>query len=94
MATTQGWDESTDDCVVGNNQERNNGTGFSAVQAGEYVRTGSGNNYWFGFPTFWSTTDSGDGCANNRYFFFNSNEIGKDYYNKKESGCSVRCLKN
>lgn len=94
MATTQGWDESTDDCVVGNNQERNNGTGFSAVQAGEYVRTGSGNNYWFGFPTFWSTTDSGDGCANNRYFFFNSNEIGKDYYNKKESGCSVRCLKD
>ena len=90
LATTQGWNESTGDCVVGNDQERNNGTGFSAVQAGQYIWNGS---YQFDRAVFWSTTDY-DSYANNRYISYNSNEMGKNCYNDRGSGCSVRCLRN
>ena len=50
LASTMGWKTSTTDCAIGNNQNENNATGFSAYPAGthsfSYDGFGGRTNYW------------------------------------------------
>ena len=90
LATTYGWNTSTNNCAVGNTPSANNATGFSAVPTGyshgsfSYV-----GNYAF----FWTATENE---SNNRNAYtrllshqaavVGRNASGKDY------GRPVRCL--
>ena len=90
LASTYGWNTSTNNCAVGNTSSANNATGFSAVPTG-YFR--GSFNYVGNYAFFWSSTESE---SNNRNAYtrlmshqaavVGRNASGKDY------GRSVRCL--
>ena len=91
LASTEGWNTSTNSCAVGNNQGSNNATGFSAVPAG--ICGGSSFNGVGGYAYFWSSTQFNSYSAWNRTLYYrNAAVIRNDYY--KASGFSVRCLRD
>jgi len=91
LASTTGWESSSDDCAVGNHPSSNNATGFSALPAG-YCYGSSvsnvGNN-----AVFWSATSSSGNYAWSRYFNYNYEGVYRDS-NGKYNGFSVRCLRD
>ena len=90
LASTVGWNTSTNNCAVGNTSSANNATGFSAVPTG-YFR--GSFNYVGNYAFFWSSTENE---SNNRNAYtrllghqaavVGRNGSGKDY------GRPVRCL--
>jgi uncharacterized protein (TIGR02145 family) len=90
LASTTGWNTSSNACAVGNNPSANNTTGFSVLPAGIYP------NYYglFGYSTFfWSTTEEG---VYNAYYRYLSYKYADVSMNRREKSCgfSVRCLRN
>ncbi len=94
LASTTGWNTSSNTCAVGNNQSTNNATGFSAVPAGNYY--GSSFNIAGGGANFWSSSQ-------NEYDSYNAWARGLNYTNAdvlrtdvslKNAGYSVRCLRD
>ncbi|MCQ2271288.1 MAG: hypothetical protein MJZ72_00640 [Bacteroidales bacterium] len=90
LASTTGWNSSSNTCVPGNNPSDNNATGFSAVPAGYY----SGGYGSFGDDAhFWSATQYYNSYAYSRYVDYNYADVHK--YNYEEYyGFSVRCLRD
>ena len=91
LASTTGWNNSTNNCAVGNNQSANNTTGFSALPAGLYTL-----HYFYPgyYAYFWSTTsNSSDGYANGRSMNYDSTSVNWPNFNTYY-GYSVRCLRN
>ena len=90
LASTTGWNSSSNTCVPGNNPSDNNATGFSAVPAGYY----SGSYGSFGDDAhFWSATQYYNSYAYSRYVDYNYADVHK--YNYEEYyGFSVRCLRD
>lgn len=97
LASTTGWEISTTDCAIGNNQNENNATGFSAYPAG----THSSSHYGFGTRTrFWSSTE----YQNNTVNAFDIHLVSGLGYVQEENSyalCtgkghseSVRCIKD
>jgi len=92
IASTSGWQTSTQAGEVGNNQGSNNKSGFSATAGGQKNEDGTfvsiGNNaYW------WSSTELNYGFA--YYHSINSYSAVVDtVLNHKSVGLSVRCVKN
>ena len=102
LASTEGWNTSSEPCAVGNGPSANNGTGFSAVPAGncQYLFDDSNNVAEFNMSgldaCFWSSTKD--------TYFQSSAKVGIYlYYNfpyssggdsGMENGYSVRCLKD
>ena len=90
LASTTGWDSSSEPCAVGNNQSNNNATVFSAVPAGNY----GGRYYNFGINAiFWSATEHDDNSAYNRYLGCDNARVNIDN-GYKYYGFSVRCLRD
>ncbi|MBP5650378.1 MAG: fibrobacter succinogenes major paralogous domain-containing protein [Bacteroidales bacterium] len=91
LASTTGWNSSSNTCAVGNNPSTNNATGFSALPAGYYNH---GNYGGLGnVAQFWTTTDfSGDSKYGRD--FFNSYAIVDIYFYEKYRGFSVRCVRD
>lgn len=90
LASTTGWNSSTNTCAVGNYPSANNATGFSALPAGNY----NGSFYDFGsHALFWSSTERNDNASYYRYLSYGGADVGRDYYNKRY-GFSVRCLRD
>ena len=90
LASTMGWDSSTETCDVGNNPGTNNATGFSALPAGVY----DGNYYNFGYNAyFWSATEGNDNYAYGRYLYYDYADVDR-YNNGKGYGFSVRCVRD
>lgn len=94
LASTWGWDTMSDpgsDATVGNNQLKNNRTGFSAQPAGSRYIDGKfmelGQN-----SIMWSSTDA-QNCAYAAHLYYPASGFGQGIPYKK-SGLSVRCLKN
>lgn len=92
LASTTGWNSSTNNCAVGNNSSTNNATGFSALPAGYYTY---GLYDDFGYDAyFWSATE--DYVYGGAYYLV----LGYDYanvdrcLNDKGSGVSVRCVRD
>ncbi len=90
LASSTGWSANSNDCGVGNTQNNNNTSGFTALPAGFYT-----NGFFnFGYHAhFWSAKQSNAFSA----FFFQL-----DYYHPnvlyedsgKNKGASVRCLRD
>jgi len=91
LASTEGWNTSTNSCAVGNNQGSNNATGFSAVPAG-YCNGSSFGGVGLS-AHFWSSTQVNSGDAWYRYLYYLNANAGR-YYNGKYNGFSVRCLRD
>ena len=91
LASTSGWNSSTNTCAVGNDQTSNNTTGFSAVPAG--YCSGSSFNYAGYHAYFWSSTQDGSSNAWDRILRYNNASVGRNS-NDKSYGFSVRCLRD
>ena len=90
LASTTGWDISSEPCAVGNIPSNNNATGFSAVPAGTYYDS-YGN---FGYNAFfWSATESSSDLAYCRSLDYNGANVYR-FDNNKNEGFSVRCLRD
>lgn len=93
LASTTGWNYSSNTCAVGNNQSSNNATGFSAVPAGYYDSHGL---YGSGVEaTFWSSTRVN--IPGDAYYLCNlQNNIATVSigYFIGSMGYSVRCLRD
>ena len=91
LASTEGWNTSTNNCAVGNDPSSNNATGFSAVPAGScdgssFDDAGSG-------AYFWSSTEHSSSYAYDRHLFYYSAYVDRYDYGKR-NGFSVRCLRD
>ena len=92
MASTTGWDSSTQTGAVGNDQSVNNSSGFNAYPEGYREINGV---FWAAAldAYFWSSTlyASDWALSSNLY----SNEIFlESYHSYKQKGCSVRFVRN
>ncbi|MBO6050678.1 MAG: hypothetical protein J6P65_01705 [Bacteroidales bacterium] len=88
LASTTGWNSSTNSCAVGNNPSTNNATGFSALPAGNYVGYYSIGNS----AHFWSASEEDGNYAYYRYLYYNGADVNW-YDGYKKYGFSVRCVK-
>lgn len=94
MASTTGWDSSTDPGAPGNNQSLNNSSGFNAYPYSSRDWDDGGFNYEGGDAAFWSISDEGN--QNEAYFTYllwNYHQLGRPMGNKR-NGLSVRFVKN
>ena len=90
LASTTGWNTSSNRYAVGNNQSSNNATGFSAFPAGGYY----GDYFGFGNGAyFWSSTEDGSNDAWGRYLYYYDADVVR-YVNNKYYGFSVRCVRD
>ncbi len=90
MCSTWGWENSKTECSIGNKPYNNNATGFDILPAGIY------NSGPFGFgvyTNFWCATELQNGFAYSHGFNCNKADVIR-YVDGKESGFSVRCVKN
>ena len=98
LAYTDYWTTSTNSCAVGNNQEANNSTGFSAIPDGTTYIMGNGSEHsgeTHVFAHFWSTTTSElDNNAAARITLNYSNNHVEQGAAQKTSCLSVRCVKD
>lgn len=91
LASTTGWNSSSNTCAVGNTPASNNATGFGAVPAGTH--NGSSFNYSGYDADFWSSTEYGSSTAYSRTLNYNYATVGSGY-GYKYCGYSVRCLRD
>jgi len=90
MCSTWGWENSKTECSIGNKPYNNNATGFDILPAGIY------NSGYFGFgvyTNFWCATELQNGFAYSHGFNCNKANVIR-YVDGKETGFSVRCVKN
>lgn len=91
LAATDTWTISTNPGAVGNNLNKNNKTGFSALPAGyrsEYVSFNflKDAGYW------WTATEKNSTEAKYKYLTSSGFDL-TEYYTSKKVGFSVRCIK-
>lgn len=92
MAATSGWENSITVGTIGESQETNNRSGFSALPAG--IKNYSASFTDIGASTYWwSSTDLPDGTAWDRGLSSYSKEL-LFRARSKRSGISVRCVKD
>ncbi len=99
LASNTGWYISIGECAIGNNQQNNNSTGFSAVPAGLYYYSnfeGLGD-----LAVFWSSTiaknyktTSGESCAYDYYLKYRGVVSLPDEGTSVKNALSVRCVYN
>ena len=94
MASTTGWNSSTNTGAPGKDQSLNNGSGFNAVPEGSR-RSNDGafpneGNYAF----IWSSTESSADLGWYRYLSFGGIYLYRNDYDGKRSGLSVRFVRD
>ena len=95
MASTTDWDWDSDSKagVIGNNQSKNNRSGFTALPGG--YRMSQDRFYGLGFSAaFWSSSESDDSVYGNFWMMNYSSSIVNNLGGKKGSALSVRCIKD
>ena len=88
LASTSRWNSTSTTCAVGNGQETNNATGFSAIPAGRCE--GSSFRSAGLVAHYWSSTESGSGVYEH-YLHYKSADVTKSN-SDKFNGFSVRCI--
>ena len=92
MASTTGWNNTTNAGTPGNDQSTNNSSGFNAFPEGYRLNNGSffyeGNNAFF-----WSSTENNTNNAWTRYLFNNFSSLYRSNTNKQD-GFSVRFVRD
>mgnify|MGYP000863634326 CR=1 FL=1 len=94
MASTTGWNTSTETGVAGNDQGTNNSSNFNAFPEGG--RANNGSFYYEGNDAnFWSSTEfsSNNSAASSMYLQDDNNDVNF-WYGGKPNGFSVRCVKD
>ena len=91
LAYTTGWNSSTTNCAVGNDQSANNATCFGALPAGAYNSSGYGDSGRY--ACFWSATESSSSNAYYRSLYYDYSTVSRNDTNKS-LGLSVRCLRD
>jgi uncharacterized protein (TIGR02145 family) len=91
LASTEGWNSYSSNCVVGNDPSSNNATGFSAVPAGGCL--GSTFYYAGDLAYFWSSSQYDGSLAYDRYLGYSNADVGR-HDRSKDYGHSVRCLRD
>lgn len=90
LCSTWGWARSTHKCAIGNDPSKNNSTGFEILPSGMY----NSGYFGFGFYTnFWTDTELKSGFAIDHCFNCDKAKVSR-YVDGKESGFSVRCVRN
>ena len=87
LASTTGWNSSSENCAVGNTPANNNSTGFGALPAGGYAGSFGTGAY------FWSATEASSSLAYTRYLRYNGADVYGTSYTK-DRGWSVRCIRD
>ena len=90
LASTSRWSSTSAACAVGNGQESNNATGFSAVPAGRC--DGSSFRSSGVVVHYWSSTEIST-AVYERYLHYKSVEVSRSNSGKAD-GFSVRCLRD
>ena len=92
MASTTGWNTSSNPGAVGNNQSANNSSEFTALPGG--YRTTVGDFYYLGnYGFFWSASESGASGAWNRYLYYANSSVTRNYFILQD-GFSCRCVRD
>jgi uncharacterized protein (TIGR02145 family) len=92
MASTTGWNSSTNTGAIGNDQSLNNSSGFKAFPEGS-------RNYYGSFfnegltAIFWSSTENNTNNAWYRILIYNTSYLNRDYI-YKQLGFSVRFVRD
>ena len=93
MASNTGWNSSTNTGAIGNDQSLNNSSDFNAFPVG--YRGSNGSFYTEGFNAlFWSSTEASANVAWDRYLNDNNNYLSRYYNKSKQTGFSVRLVKD
>jgi uncharacterized protein (TIGR02145 family) len=94
LATDAFWQSSSETGAVGNNPATNNSSGFSALPGSSRYHT-NGDFFPAGIYGFWwSSTGHTSSTAWYRTLFYNYASLSRHYQYGKESGFSVRCIKD
>jgi uncharacterized protein (TIGR02145 family) len=94
MAARSGWQESSLEGSVGNDQASNNSSGFTALPGG--FRHYQGFFDYIDYIGFWWSSSNGDSGSDNawsRHLVHNSISLNNTQYDKHK-GLSVRCIKD
>jgi uncharacterized protein (TIGR02145 family) len=92
MASTTGWNSSTNTGAIGNTPSTNNTSGFTALPGGN--RYFNGTFYDIGLNgSWWSSTEDDSSGADGRSLGYDDDHLSS-YYDYEVSGFSVRCLRN
>jgi len=92
MAATSGWNISSYPGDIGYDQATNNSSGFTALPGG--LRSNNGSFDSLGRSgIWWSSSEGSSSSAWYRYLTYSRGYVHR-YYERKESGFSVRCLKD
>lgn len=91
LASSSGWDTSTNTCAVGNDQSSNNSTGFNALPAGTFRHQTYSTT--FGYEaSFWAPYRDNIWCRGLNYGGFQMSGVGYGI-SGMSFGKSVRCVK-
>ena len=94
MASTTGWNSSTEPGAPGNDQSLNNSSGFNAFPEGDRYVDGSFNYEGFN-AIFWSSTEYLTNNPRFRYLDYNSSSLLRSFINLYEQGgFSVRFVRD
>ena len=92
MASTTGWNSSTELGAIGNDQSLNNSSGFNAFPEGFRNAIGSFSNEGSN-AVFWSSTEYSTNGAWNRYLNYNLRNLNWNY-STRQNGFSVRFVRD
>jgi uncharacterized protein (TIGR02145 family) len=93
MASTTGWNTSTETGVAGNDQSLNNDSGFNAFPEGGCYGSGSFSSEGYD-AIFWSSTESSTDNAWSRNLNFFNSYLSRSSFSTKLLGFSVRFVRD
>ena len=94
MASTTGWNSNPTAGAPGNDQSTNNSSGFNAFPEG-YRNNSNGSFYdEGGSALFWSSTEFNTDYAWDRNLGDYSSDLYRNYFNSKQTGFSVRFVRD
>jgi uncharacterized protein (TIGR02145 family) len=93
IAARTGWLTTGTAGSVGNDEETNNSSGFTALPGGYRFASGTFTNFGF-YGIWWSATEYNDTTAWSRLITSYSSFVTRSNYSNKPYGFSVRCLKD
>ena len=92
MASTTGWNTSTNTGAIGNYQSLNNNSEFNAIPEGNRYSNGSFDYKGYN-AIFWSSTENDSNDAWNRFLYSNNSNLYR-LNNDKHYGFSVRFVRD
>ena len=92
MASTTGWNSSTNTGDTGNDQSLNNSSGFNAFPEGDRVNGSFLNEGDAAF--FWSSSENVTNNAWFRYLYYGSSNLDRSTSGFKRDGFSVRFVRD